>query len=102
MNHKEGAQKAGQVPARSAMFWKMKKLFAGLAAALLLAGCAHRYDLTLTNGIRVTNISKPVLDRQAGVYTYKDITGRRRQIPASRVEVIEPHSNKKVTNQFGQ
>ncbi len=81
---------------------RMKMLFPALAAVLLLAGCAHRYDVTLTNGVRLTNVSRPLLDRESGVYVYKDIAGHKRQVIASRVEEIEPHSSRKVTNQFGQ
>jgi hypothetical protein len=81
---------------------KMKLLFPSLAAVLLLAGCAHHYDLTLTNGIRVTNVSKPILDKNAGTYTYKDASGQERQIPASRVVEIDAHSSSRSAQQFGQ
>jgi hypothetical protein len=79
----------------------MNWLFAGLAALLLLTGCAHRYDVTLTNSMRLTNVSKPVLDRSAGVYVYKDASGKEVRISASRVVAIDPHSSKGGA-QFGQ
>jgi hypothetical protein len=71
-----------------------------LLGTLLLSGCAHHYDMVLTNGMRVTRVSKPVLDRESGVYTFTDAGGNKRKISASRVEEIEPHSNKNESN-FG-
>jgi hypothetical protein len=73
----------------------------GLAPALLclalLAGCAHRYDVVLTNGERITNVTKPVLDRQNGVFNYKDVAGHDHHVSAGRVLDIGPHSNKNTT-----
>ena len=85
-----------------ALFKKMKRLFPGLAALLLLAGCAHRYDVILTNNMRVTNVSKPRLDRSAGVYVWKDVNGQERRVSASRVVEIDPHSRKNFAAQFEQ
>jgi hypothetical protein len=73
---------------------KPARLLAWVLAATLLAGCAHHYDITLTNGIRLTNVTKPVLDRDSGVYTYKDLNGRVRHVFAGRVVEIGPHSSK--------
>ena len=84
------------------LFETMKKLFPGLAALWLLAGCAHHYDLLLTNNMRITNVSKPVLDRAAGVYIYKDVNGQVRKVNAARVVEIDPHSRKPAPSQFGQ
>jgi hypothetical protein len=70
------------------------KLLPWLFAAALLTGCAHRYDMTLTNGLRLTNVTKPVLDRESGVYTYTDLNGRVRHVFAGRVVEIGPHSSK--------
>jgi hypothetical protein len=80
----------------------MKRLIAGLAAALMLTGCAHRYDVTLTNGMRLTNVTKPKLDRESGVYTYRDVTGQQRTVVASHVVEIDTHASRRVTNQPGQ
>jgi hypothetical protein len=77
--------------------FKAARLPACVVAAALLAGCAHRYDMTLTNGIRVTNVTKPVLDRQVGVYTYKDVVGNVKHVSAGRVVDISPHSSKNTT-----
>jgi uncharacterized lipoprotein YajG len=79
----------------------IKLLLPGLTALFLLAGCAHRYDITLTNSVRLTNVSKPVLDRGAGVYIYKDVRGQEHRIIASRVVQIDPHSRKN-DHPFGQ
>jgi hypothetical protein len=73
----------------------IKLVLPGIAALSLLAGCAHRYDITLTNSVRLTNVSKPVLDREAGVYIYKDVSGREHKITAARVVQIDPHSRKR-------
>jgi uncharacterized lipoprotein YajG len=73
-----------------------------LAAALLLTGCARHYDMTLTSGMRVSYVTKPVLDRASGVYTYKDAAGRRRQIDSAHVVRIDPHSNRNLSKAYGQ
>jgi uncharacterized lipoprotein YajG len=70
----------------------MKKVLPMLAAVVLLAGCARHYDMVLTNGIRVTNVTKPVLNNEAGSYTYKDVAGTVRHVSQSRVLEIRPHS----------
>jgi hypothetical protein len=72
-----------------------KLVLPGIAALVLLAGCAHRYDITLTNNVRLTNVSKPVLDRNAGVFIYKDVKGNEHKIMAARVVEIDPHSSKR-------
>ncbi len=68
-----------------------------LFSAALLAGCAHRYDMTLTNGQRVTNVTKPVLKRDVGAYFYKDVAGNVHHVSAGRVVEIAPHSSKNIT-----
>ena len=65
-----------------------------LVTALLLAGCAHRYDMTLTNGIRVTNVTKPILNTESGQFTYKDVAGNEHHVSESRVLEIKPHSSR--------
>lgn len=71
----------------------MKKVLPLLVVTVLLAGCAHRYDMTLTNGVRVTNVTKPVLNSDSGQFTYKDVAGNERHVSASRVLEIKPHSH---------
>ena len=71
----------------------MKRFLFILAGASLLAGCA-RYDMVLTNGGRISNVSRPKLDRANEVYLYKDVTGSQRLISAGRVVEIAPHSSK--------
>ena len=70
------------------------KILPWLVAAGLLAGCAHRYDITLTNGERVTNVTKPRLNRDAGAFFYKDVAGNDHHVSAGRVVDIAPHSSK--------
>jgi hypothetical protein len=84
-------------PARTIGFLKRAGLLPALLCAALLGGCAHCYDMTLTNGERVTNVTKPVLDKQKGVFTYKDVAGHLHHISAGRVVDIGPHSSKNTT-----
>jgi hypothetical protein len=72
----------------------MMKVAPFLVATLLLTGCAQHYDMVLTNGVRVTNVTKPVLNEGAGYYTYKDVSGAERRVSQSRVLEIRPHSRK--------
>ena len=74
----------------------MKNNLLLLLGAVLLTGCMHGYDITLVNGIKITHVSKPKLNKQTGVYTFKDIKGRTNSINAARVVEIAPHSDKKV------
>ncbi len=73
----------------------MKKVPALLVLALLLSGCARHYDMTLTNGVRVTNVTRPVLDEENNTYTYKDVAGTEHKVSQVRVLEIKPHSHKK-------
>jgi hypothetical protein len=68
-----------------------------LFCAALLAGCAHRYDMTLTNGEKLANVGKPVLHKDEGAYYYKDVAGNIHHINAGRVVEIAPHSNRNTT-----
>jgi len=68
----------------------MKKLVLLLFGAGLLCGCAH-YDMTLTNGMRIINVRKPVLNKATGQYDYTDVAGNKRHISRTRVVQIEPH-----------
>ena len=73
--------------------FSMKRFVLMALAAALLAGCV-RYDMLLTNGGRITNVSKPRFDATNGIYSYKDVTGRERYVSAGRVVQIMPHSRK--------
>jgi hypothetical protein len=71
----------------------MKKVFPILLAALALcAGCATRYDITLTNGDVITALGRPHLDSSRQRYTYKDAEGRPAAVPAMRVKEVGPSS----------
>jgi hypothetical protein len=84
-------------PARTVGLLKRAGLLPALLSLALLAGCAHRYDVVLTNGQRITNVTKPVLDKQNGVFTYKDVAGHPHHVSAGRVVDIGPHSSKNTT-----
>jgi hypothetical protein len=73
----------------------MKNIFLVLLGAVALTGCMHRYDVTLTNGMKITHVSKPKLDKQSGLYVFKNIKGQKEYITAARVIEIAPHSDEK-------
>jgi hypothetical protein len=72
----------------------MKNVMLLFVGSFFLAGCAHDYDMVLMNGMVITHVSKPKLDKAEGIYTYSNVTGEKEYIQASRVERIEPHSGK--------
>lgn len=61
-----------------------------LLAALLLAGCARHYTITLSNGSRITTKGKPQL--KSGIYVFKDVKGQPGSVPAGRVQEVSPSS----------
>jgi hypothetical protein len=75
---------------------KLVRLLPWLFSAALLAGCARRYDITMVNGERVSNVTRPILDRDRGAFFYKDVTGQEHHVFAGKVVEIWPHSNKNV------
>jgi hypothetical protein len=75
------------------MALKVKNILLLLLGAVFLAGCIHNYDITEVNGIRITHVSKPKLNKRTGVYTYTDIKGQKKSISAARVVEIAPHSD---------
>jgi uncharacterized lipoprotein YajG len=77
----------------------MKNILLLLLGCMLLAGCAHRYDVTLVNGMRLTHVSKPKLDQSTGTYSFTDERGQKKTVSASRVVEIAPHSNSKAASQ---
>jgi hypothetical protein len=74
----------------------MKNILLLLLGTVFLTGCMHGYDITLVNGMRITRVSKPKLDKEAGVYTFTNIKGEKESINAARVIEIAPHSNPKL------
>jgi hypothetical protein len=69
-------------------------IFALLLAASAFCGCVH-YDMTLTNGGRVTNVRKPTYNAEGGYWTYVTADGKHITLPASRVVSVVPHGDKK-------
>lgn len=55
----------------------------------LCAGCATRYQITLTNGNRITARSRPILDKATDTYHFKDVQGREVQVKSMRIREIE-------------
>jgi hypothetical protein len=74
--------------------FRLAKLLPWAFCAALLAGCAHRYDMTLTNGTRITNVSKPEFHKDEGAFYYKDVTGKVHHVNSGHVVAIDPHSSK--------
>lgn len=60
-----------------------------LLALVLLTGCAHRYSITMVNGIKMTHVSKPKLDKTTGRYVFTDSKGEKRTVSAARVVEID-------------
>ena len=79
----------------------MKKFILFLSGAALLCGCAH-YDMTLTNGARITNVRKPVVNKATGQVDYTDVAGHKMHIALSRLVEIQPHHSQKFTSPTGQ
>ena len=74
----------------------MKNVLLLLLGTVFLTGCLHNYDITLVNGMVITRVSKPKLDKENGFYTYRNIKGEKRTINAYRVVEIAPHSEQKA------
>jgi hypothetical protein len=68
---------------------RRQRAFCAAVCALLLAGCASHYDLTLTNGDVIRARTKPTLNEQ-GHYVFKDLTGQEASVNRMRVRQIEP------------
>lgn len=71
----------------------MKKLFLLTMAVALLAGCRTRYDITLNNNVKIVNVSRPTLDKETGLYHFKNSSGQEQSVTSMRVRVIEPHGD---------
>ena len=78
-------------PLRRAL--RPRTIFALLLAAAALGGCA-RYDMTLTNGGRVTNVRKPTRSKDGSYWSYVTASGTTNTVPAGRVISIVRHGDK--------
>jgi hypothetical protein len=94
MSIEKYSSKAGLHLARGFRGSSLAKVLPWVFSAAFLAGCARHYDMTLTNGTRITNVTKPKLYKDAGAYYYKDVDGKVHHISAGRVVDIQPHSKK--------
>jgi len=71
----------------------MHRFLLMLLLAGFLAGCKTRYDITLNNGLKISGVSKPVLDPAKGEYRFKYSNGKEGSVKDMRVRVIEPHGD---------
>ncbi len=74
-----------------------KKFAPLLLVAALLCGCAH-YDMKLTNGMKIINVRKPVVNKATGQVDYTDAAGNRKHISIGHVVEIEPHRRQSFTS----
>ncbi|MGD1084472.1 MAG: hypothetical protein ABSA47_06930 [Verrucomicrobiota bacterium] len=93
MNTQEGI--AATTPSRHGL--PAGKILPLLLAAGMLAGCARRYDMLLTNQRVVSNVRKPKLSPDHSYYIIVDRQGRTNTIPAGEVNVIQPHQKSPLT-----
>jgi hypothetical protein len=70
----------------------MKQVIFLLPLALLLAGCASQYVVTLNDGHRIVAAQKPQLEGFNFVFT--DLNGRTNSIPSVYVRAIAPASSR--------
>lgn len=59
--------------------------------ATLATGCSRHYNITLNNGATVTALGKPKLT-PGGMYVFEDSSGKKTEVNAMRVKLIEPTS----------
>ena len=73
---------------------KPARLLPWLLSAALWTGCARHYDILMTDGTRVTNVTRPIKNKETGMLVYKDVAGHEHQKNAAHVVEISPHSSK--------
>jgi hypothetical protein len=77
-----------------------KSLLSFLLSTLVCAGCAVHYDITQTNGMVITAIGKPHLDKEKERYLFKNAKHEQDSIPRIKVIRIAPHSMSSQKDQF--
>ena len=82
---------------RTKFFNPVKIFFILLFFTVVLVGCKSSYDITLSNGRKVTGVSKPVFDERLGLYRFKMADGKEARLSSSRVRLIEPHGESSET-----
>lgn len=63
-----------------------------LLAVFVCAGCATRYNISLTNGDVITARGKPKYDQAKGGFLYKDGQGQPAFVSGGRVREVAPAS----------
>lgn len=68
-----------------------KPLFTVFAAAsfIVLAGCAKEHIIATEDGRMIDTANKPTINDDTGMVEYKDLEGRKNQIPNSEVTQIK-------------
>ena len=84
--------KRSPAPATVRRSFPLRTVFALLLTAATLCGCV-RYDMTLTDGGKMTNIRKPKYYPQNGYYICTLASGKTITIPASHVVSVVPHGD---------
>jgi hypothetical protein len=70
----------------------MKKIALVFLLAAACAGCATRYNLTLSNGDVITTKGRPHLSADKNEWLFTDASGKPGGIPAGNVTQIVPQS----------
>jgi len=63
-----------------------------ILALFLCAGCATRYNITLSNGEVISAKGKPHYDKSRGIWIYKNAAGQLCKVPGGSVTEIAPRS----------
>ncbi len=74
----------------------MKKnlfLIGTFSLGLLLAGCASDHVMHTNDGQTIVTEGKPVVDKDTGMITYKDIYGKEQQINQSQIKDMSSVDN---------
>ena len=77
------------------MVYMKKNILVLLLAVTVCAGCAVRYNISLTNGDVITARGKPKYDEAKGGFLYKDGQGQPAFVSGGRVREVAPASMSK-------
>lgn len=97
MNIEKNSSRADSCFVRGLSKAGLAKFLPWIVSAGLFSGCASHYDMTLTNGTRITNVTKPTYYKDEGAFYYKDVSGKVHHISSGRVVEINPHSRHNTT-----
>ncbi len=66
----------------------MKYWILAAICVLGLAGCAHEYVVSTTDGRMLRSVGKPELDDDTGMIEFTDKDGHRQQIPKAQIKQV--------------